>query len=145
MKKIIPILFFLPSLSVAWGDIDKKLKFMSTDIREVISVGTWAERKKEGYYRFIVVGGGIEHYKAKLFIQWVTSGSDMESPVILASIAIKEINGSPIYAFRLPKCIDKNSCSVITFIAEQTYTQEKYRFKIRLKGIGKYVFSKKKL
>lgn len=140
MKIVLILLALLSIPAFAWNDIDQEYATLNTDMRHMWSGGAWQENKQEGFYRFLIAGGGYEHYKSKLYVQWVAHGSDMESPKVLRTIEIKELNDNPLYAFNLPACIGGWECNSIEIAATHTYELTKHKFKIKFTGIGKYEF-----
>jgi len=82
--------------------------------------------------------GGYEHYKSKLYVQWVAHGSNIEAPKVLHTVGIKQLNDNPLYAFNLPSCVGNKECNTIEVAATHTY--EINKFKISFTGIGEYEF-----
>lgn len=93
----------------------------------------------------IVAGGGYEHYKAKLYVQWIDHGSDMEGPKLLKTVGIPEINRNAVYAFELPECADGWKCNTIMIEAVHTYESSQHIFEIEFTGIGEYRLKHKAL
>ena len=142
-KKLRPLLvsiLFLPAISLAWDDIDKDLGALSTNIREVWSGGHWELEDANGFYRFVVAGGGYEHYKSKLYVQWIRHGSDMELPVVIETTEVIELNANPIYAFGLPECAGGWECSEIEVNAMHAYEHTQHKFRVLFRGVGRYEF-----
>mgnify|MGYP006879674270 CR=1 FL=1 len=102
------------------------------------SGGAWEDGKQKGFYRFLVAGGGYEHYKSKLYVQWVLHGSDMVDPKVISTVEISQLNENPLYAFNLPECVGGWECNTIEIAATHTYELTKHKFKISFAGIGKY-------
>ena len=119
---------------------DKELATLNTDIRHVWSGGSWKDIGQEGFYRILVTGGGYEHYKTKLYIQWVTNGFDDTLPKVIATTGIKQLNDDSLYAFGIPICIGGWECNSIELDATHTYNQNNHKFKVVLTGIGSYKF-----
>lgn len=141
-KWLILVTLLLPMQTIAWDDIGEKLSNVPTMVQEVKSGGVWSEGDKAGYYRFIIVGGGIEHYKTKLFVQWISYETDEALPKLLVSTSIVELNEAPIHAFNLPKCKDE-TCSSIYFEALNTYDLNEHMVEIDFTGIGQYQLKQK--
>lgn len=140
MRRLLTIFIVLPSLSLAWEGVANDMAALGTTIRDVWSGGHWEVKDVEGFYRFVIAGGGYEHYKTKLYVQWIRHGSDMESPVVEETIEIKELNENPVYAFGLPKCIGGWQCSEVEINATHTYEQTSHKFKVTFTGVGQYEF-----
>ena len=131
---------FFPVVILA-GDLDA----VDTDLREVSSGGYWSFGNEEGFLRFIVLGGGIDHYKTRLYVQWLTIGTDYEKSKIYKSVSIHELNESPVYSFGLPKCIGKSACRSISINAKNTYDLSEHLIQIQLTEPGNYVYKSKAL
>ncbi len=99
------------------------------------SGGSWQQEEAEGFYRFLVAGGGYEHYKSKLYVQWIDHGSDTVAPKVIRTIEIKQLNDNPLYAFNLPRCIGGWECNSIEISATHSYELTKHKFKISFTGI----------
>lgn len=68
-------------------------------ISQVMTDGFWTRDKDEGFYRVIVVSGGVEHVSTQLFIQLMKVNSDQQDYRIDKTVAVKELNqghGSPM-------------------------------------------------
>ena len=114
---------------------------LDTDVREVWSGGYWKDKSNEGFYRFVILGGGIDHYKTKLYIQWITAGTDFEKPQVLKSVSINELNQTPVYSFGLPECIGDTNCSSVSIYATNVYDLSKHIIQIHLQsGVGVYSY-----
>ncbi len=138
LKQLPIVAMFLSAPLLAWEDVEKELPALNPDIRHIWSGGNWQHRGKEGFFRLIVAGGGYEHYKAKLYVQWIDHGSDMEGPKLLKTVGIAEINDSPVYAFELPECKGDWKCDAIRVEAIHTYESSRHVFEIEFTGIGQY-------
>lgn len=130
----------MPALSFAWESIDEDLDALSTNVREVWSGGYWEMKDVQGFYRFVVAGGGYEHYKTKLYVQWIKHGSDMEHPVVIETTGISELNKNPIYAFGIPDCVGGWDCRELEIDAMHTYEHTSHKFKVIITDIGRYEF-----
>ncbi|GAC21290.1 hypothetical protein [Paraglaciecola arctica] len=135
MIRVLVFILFFPFTAVAGNESS-----IDTDVREVWSGGYWSYGDQDGVYRFIVRGGGIEHYKTKLYVQWLTVGTDYDKPILLKSVSIKELNDTPEYSFGLPECIAESRCSSVSLEATNTYDQSKYMIQIHMPNIGVYQY-----
>lgn len=140
MKILLVVIALISIPACGWNDLDKEFTSLNTDMRHMWSGGAWQHGEQEGFYRFLVAGGGYEHYKSKLYVQWVAHGSDMEAPKVLITIAIKQLNDNPLYAFNLPSCVGGWECNRVEVAATHSYALTEHKFKITFTGIGKYAF-----
>lgn len=145
MKTLLILLSLLSFSAYAEESIDKQFAALNTDMRHMWSGGEWEQNGQNGFYRILVAGGGYEHYKSKIYIQWVLHGSNMKDPKILTTVGIKELNENPLYSFNLPTCIGGWQCHSIELQAVHTYELTKHVFTINFIGIGKYEFKAKAL
>ena len=141
MKILLTLMILLSTSAYGWENIDSEFSVLNTDMRHMWSGGGWNSEEKEGFYRILVAGGGYEHYKSKLYIQWVVHGTDMDAPKVLSTVEIKELNENPLYSFNLPKCIGNWQCGRIEVDATNTYDLSNHKFSIELVGVGKYKFA----
>ena len=140
MKILLIVIALISFPAYGWNSLDKEFASLNTDVRHMWSGGAWQHEEQEGFYRFLIAGGGYEHYKSKLYVQWVAHGSDMEAPKVLRTIEIKQLNDNPLYAFNLPICTGGWECNSIELAATHTYELTKHKFKMSFTGIGKYEF-----
>jgi hypothetical protein len=68
----------------------------------------------------VVAGGGYEHYKTKLHVQWIKQDSDMSLPEVVETAGINEPGKNPLYAFGLPECIGGRDCGEVEIDAKHT-------------------------
>ncbi len=141
-KYLVLITLLLPLQTIAWDNVGEKLTNFPTMVQEVKSAGQWRDDDKVGYYRFIFIGAGIEHYKTKLFVQWISYETDEKPSELQSSISIIELNDVPVYGFNMPKCKD-DTCSTIYFEASNTYDLTTHSIEIDFIGIGQYQFKQK--
>lgn len=85
MKIVLILITILSFPAYGWNNLDEEFSALNTDMRHMWSGGEWQHDGKEGFYRILVAGGGYEHYKSKMYVQWVAHGSDMVAPQILLS------------------------------------------------------------
>jgi len=119
---------------------------LSPDIRSVSSNGHWFHNGMEGWLRFVVIGGGLEHYTSRLFVQWFTQTSDQADIELLESVSVKELGatangpaGSRAYTFEVPKCEQRIPCTSAVLDAFDTRTGQSLQFRILLQyGPGRY-------
>lgn len=138
MKYIVLFITLFSTPSYAWDNALTEFSSINIYMRNMWSGGSWEENNKSGYYRVLIVGGGYEHYKTRLLIQWVLHGSDMKKPIILKTTEIMELSEPLIYSFNLPKCIQDWKCNKMEINALHTYERTKHLFSIHLTGVGKY-------
>jgi hypothetical protein len=119
---------------------------LSADIRSVSTGGLWTYRGREGWLRFVVTGGGVEHYSTNLYIQWFAQAQDGSEIELLDTVPVRELNGSPIeppvmtrFTFTSPECTDKTACTEATIKAFDIRQGGERRFSLFLEqGPGLY-------
>jgi len=145
MRKSLLLVIFISFPAFGWENIEDEFSELNTAIHHIWTGGSWEQDGKAGLYRFLVAGGGYEHYKTKLYVQWLLHGSDEQKPSVLSTIEVVELNENPVYTFLLPKCAGSWVCGSIELEAINVYTSSKHQFNIKFTGIGKYVLTQKNL
>lgn len=97
---------------------------LSPEVRSVSSGGLWSHGGKEGWLRFVVIGGGVEHYQTSLYLQWFWQPADSDEIELLSTSPVVEFDRAaaspaPIrhHSFAAPKCVDKTACTRATLQA----------------------------
>ena len=116
-------LLLISSIAVAagpGGNRDQNLVAVSqldVDIRAVSSDGYWMHADREGWIRFVVIGGGVEHYATRLYLQWLAQADDGADIEVLKTVSVEELNGPDgdpgiprSYTFGVPRCEQRVPC-----------------------------------
>ncbi|MFL0809292.1 MAG: hypothetical protein K6L76_02640 [Agarilytica sp.] len=96
--------------------------------------GSWGIEGVEGHYRFIITRHSDG--RDKLYLQWYLKNGDLAY-----SMSVKELNIQPEYSLSLPQCEDGAKCQKIKVVAKHYYESTRRTFRIRLDGLGRYLFS----
>lgn len=62
------------------------------NIHLVSAGGYWKQGNDEGFFRVVVVVGGVEHVSYRLFIQWLRTSAEKRSYEIIRTVNVKELN-----------------------------------------------------
>lgn len=97
---------------------------LSTSIQSVSTGGLWAYGEQSGWLRFVIIGGGVEHYRTYLYLQWFSQTDDTLDIKQIKTVSVTELNGiytEPAvptrYTFAIPKCKKKIACTEATIEA----------------------------
>jgi len=52
----------------------------------------WQQGKKEGFFRAVVVAGGVEHVSHRMFLQWLQIDPDTQAYELVRTVNVKELN-----------------------------------------------------
>ena len=61
-------------------------------IHNVAAGGSWTAGKDEGFFRVVVVKGGVEHVSHRLYIQWLRNDAKTQGYVLIRTVNVKEFN-----------------------------------------------------
>lgn len=61
-------------------------------IHHVAAGGFWTLGKDEGFFRAIVVAGGVEHVSHRLYLQWLRIDAKTQSYELVRTVNVKELN-----------------------------------------------------
>ena len=108
------------------------------NIYSVISGGFWTAGKDEGFFRVVVVAGGVEHVSHRLYIQWLRSDAKTQSYELIRTVNVTELNLGQGYLLDVKTSFgDFNSFKIDVTARSQRVKAKK--FAITAKGDGKYV------
>lgn len=119
---------------------------LNPGIRAVSSGGLWIHGEQQGWLRFVVTGGGVEHYRTYLYLQWFTQVDDRSEIKHIATVPVIELNGTYAepaaitrYTFSAPECKEKTACTEATFAAYDILQDKELQFALLLdSGPGSY-------
>lgn len=129
------------------GDLDMQTVLnLSTSVRSVSTGGLWTYGEREGWLRFVVTGGGVEHHRTRLYLQWFSQTDDSSEVERLETVSVIELNGPltnpPVmtrYIFATPVCNDKTACTEATLSAFDVQESVQKQFILLLDdGPGNY-------
>lgn len=123
---------------------------LPTDVLSVSSGGLWFHENKEGWLRFVVLGGGIDVQISQLYIQWFEQSPDEIDSRLLVTKSITELNlvqGAPgvtgYYVFESPQCLQLAHCNIAVLEAFDVRSREAQQFELALSGApGEYKITK---
>lgn len=102
MLKLLSLGFFLALAGLANAESDTPK--LAPEVEFVVSGGHWQSGDQEGRYRVLVINSGWEHVHSKVFLQWISTGTqEQQDPSILFSVPIQEINESPVWSVGVPE------------------------------------------
>lgn len=106
-------------------------------IHSAISGGFWIEGTDEGFFRVVVVAGGVEHVSHRLYIQWLRSDAKTQSYDLIRTVNVQELNLGQGYLLDVKTSFgDFNSFKIeITARSQRVKTK---KFAISATGDGKY-------
>jgi len=62
-------------------------------IHYVRTGGYWSHGQDEGFYRVVVIAGGVEHVAHRLYLQWLAIDRDNNAYKLTRTVDVKELNG----------------------------------------------------
>ena len=78
--------------SIRWARAQDSL-VIAPDVAAVVSGGRWVAEGQTGFYRLNVRTRGANHSVFDLTIEWLAPPSPGQSPVVVRSVAVKELSG----------------------------------------------------
>ena len=106
-------------------------------VHSTISGGYWSRGKDEGFFRTIVVAGGVEHVTHRLYIQWLRADAKTQRYELIRTVNVKELNLERGYFFDVKTSFgDINSFRVD--VTAKTRGGKTKRFAITATGNGEY-------
>lgn len=86
------VLQFSAGLAIAGDRSVTDAKATPAGVHRVVAGGEWSRDGMSGFYRAIVVAGGVEHVSHRLFVQWIAVTRDPEPYRVLQTTAIEELD-----------------------------------------------------
>ncbi len=65
-------------------------------IHVVQSGGFWSTGDDEGYFRAVIISGGVEHVSHQLFIQWMRSNSESQDYELARTAKVEELSNGNV-------------------------------------------------
>ncbi len=107
-------------------------------IHSAISGGFWTAGKDEGFFRVVVIAGGVEHVSHRLYIQWLRSDAKTQSYELVRTVNVTELNMGQGYLLDVKTSFGDFNSFKINITAKSLRVKTK-KFAITAKGDGKYV------
>jgi hypothetical protein len=106
-------------------------------VHSAMAGGYWSRGKVEGFFRTVVVAGGVEHVSHRLYIQWLKVNAKTQSYELIRTVNVKELNLGHGYIFGVKTSFgDVNSFKID--VTAKTRGGKTRRFAITAKGDGTY-------
>jgi len=106
-------------------------------VHSAMSGGFWTRGNDEGFFRVVVIAGGVEHVAHRLYIQWLKSDAKKQSYALIRTVNVKELNLGHGHVLQVKTSFgDINSFKVD--VTANTRGGKTKRFAITIKGDGKY-------
>jgi hypothetical protein len=106
-------------------------------IHSVMTSGFWTLGKDEGFFRVVVVAGGVEHVSHRLYIQWLRSDAKTQGYDLIRTVNVKELNLGHGFVLEVKTSSGEINSFKIDITANGRGGKVK-RFAITVKGDGKY-------
>ncbi|MHA1164299.1 MAG: hypothetical protein ACTSP0_01800 [Alphaproteobacteria bacterium] len=107
-------------------------------IHSAMSGGYWTAGKDEGFFRVVVVAGGVEHVWHRLYIQWLRSDAKTQSYELIRTVNVQELNMGQGYLLEVKTSFGDFNSFKIDVTAKSLRVKTR-KFAIIAKGDGKYV------
>lgn len=107
-------------------------------VHQVVSGGYWSRGKREGFFRVIVISGGVEHVAHRLYLQWLEIDPDTRSYSVASTRGVKEINGGHGFLLDVKAEFPDMESGKISVAARRARPPQEKLFAITVKGDGSY-------
>lgn len=108
-------------------------------IHSAISGGYWKAGEDEGFFRVVVVAGGVEHVWHRLYIQWLRDDLQTQGYELIRTVNVRELNLGQGYLLEVKTSFgDQNSFKID--ITAKSLRVETKQFAIIANGNGNYIF-----
>ena len=136
----VAMLLFYMSLttpSLAQNEAFEIAEQVPAGIHSVMSGGFWTLGKDEGFFRALVIAGGVEHVSHRLYLQWLRIDAKTRSYDLLRTVNVKELNLGQGYVLEVKTSFGDFNAFKVDVTANSRGGQAK-KIAITLKGDGKY-------
>lgn len=106
-------------------------------VHSVSTGGFWMSGDDEGFFRTVVIAGGVEHVSHRLFIQWLKNDPATQSYKLVRTVNVRELNLSATYVLKVTTAFGDINRFKISVTANARGREAK-RFAITAKGEGGY-------
>jgi hypothetical protein len=103
-----------------------------------MSGGFWTAGTDEGFFRAVVIAGGVEHVSHRLYIQWLRINASSQSYELFRTVNVKEFNLGQGFVLEVKTSFGDINSFKIDVIANSRGGKTQ-RFAITAKGDGTYV------
>jgi len=108
-----------------------------TNIHSAMSGGFWTAGNGEGFFRVVVVAGGVMHVWHRLYIQWLKSDAKTQSYELVRTVNVQELNLGQGYLLEVKTSFGDFNSFKIDITAKSLRVKTK-RFTITANGDGRY-------
>ena len=127
----------LATPSNAQNEVFEAAEQVPASIHSAKSGGFWTAGEDEGIFRVVVVAGGVEHVKHRLYIQWLRSDAKTQSNELIRTVNVQELNMGQGYLLDVKTSFGDFNSFKIDVTARSLRVKTK-KFAITAKGDGKY-------
>lgn len=106
-------------------------------VHSAMSGGFWTRGKEEGFFRVVVIAGGVEHVAHRLYIQWLRTNTKKQSYELVRTVNVKELNLGHGFVLDVKTSFGDINAFRIDVTANSRGGKVKH-FAITAKGDGKY-------
>ncbi len=108
-------------------------------INSVMTGGFWTlgKDKDEGFFRVVVVAGGVEHVTNRLYIQWLRVDYETQGYELIRTVNVKQFNVGYGSVLTVKTAFGEIN-SFKTDVTEKSRGGKTKKFAITVKGDGKY-------
>ncbi len=136
------VAMFLLCLSLATPSNAQNQAFEAAEqvpagINSVMPGGFWTLGKDEGFFRVVVVAGGVEHVSHRLYIQWIRVNLKTQGYELIRTVNVKELNLGHGFVLEVRTSFGEINSFKIDITANGRGGKTK-RFVITATGDGKY-------
>lgn len=106
-------------------------------IHSIMTGGIWMRGKDEGFFRVVVVAGGVEHVTNRLYVQWLRVDYETQGYELIRTVNVKQFNEGYGSVLKVKTASGDINAFKID-VTEKSKSGKAKRFAITVKGDGKY-------
>jgi hypothetical protein len=123
--------------SIAQNEPFETVEQVPPSVHHVASGGFWTAGKDEGFFRSVVIAGGVEHVSHRLFIQWLRSDAKTQRYTVVRTVNVTELNLGHGHVLEVQTSFGDINAFKVDVTANSRGGKSR-RFAITAKGDGKY-------
>lgn len=135
---VVFVLFFGARSAVAQNEAFEASESIPPGVHTVMSDGFWTHGDDEGFFRVVVIAGGVEHVSHRLYIQWLRSDPKTQGYELVRTVNVRELNLGQGFVLQLKTSFGDINAFKIN-VAANSRGGEAKRFAITVSGDGKYL------
>ena len=109
-------------------------------VHSAMSGGYWTQGQDEGFFRAVVIAGGVEHVVHRFYIQWLKVDEKTQGYELVRTVNVKELNLEHGYVLEVKTSFGDVNAFKIEVTARSRGGKAK-KFSIVARGNGKYSIS----